>query len=137
MDIPSRETSFYFKDKGERTRKNFEGTFTVKALLTQQEIVDVGMLLDQYSRGSKTLPQGVALLNRAFAELDVRIIKAPSFWKDSNQGRDLLDTNIVFGVYKAAMDAETEYDKKLDEAAKQADEVSKPRPKKEAEAAEG
>lgn len=134
MDIPSREHTFYFKDKGERTRKTFEGTFTVKALLTQQEIVDVGMLLDQYNRGSKTLPQGVALLNRAFAELDVRIVKSPSFWKDSNEGRDLLDTNIVFGIYKAAMDAETEYDKKLDEAAKQAEEAAKP--KKTAEAAE-
>lgn len=132
MDIPSREHTFYFKDKGERTRKTFEGSFTVRALLTQQEIVDVGMLMDQYNRGSKTLAQGVSLLNRAFAELDVRIIKAPAFWKDSNQGRDLLDTNIVFGLYKAAMDAETEYDKKLEEAAKEADESAKPKKKKEA-----
>jgi hypothetical protein len=133
MDIPSREHTFFFKDKGERTRKNYEGNFTVKALLTQQEIVDVGMLLDQYSRGSKTLVQGVALLNRAFAELDVRIVKAPAFWKDSNQGRDLLDTNIVFGIYKASMDAESEYDKKLEEAAKAADEFSKPKKKEEEE----
>lgn len=137
MDIPSREHTFYFKDKGERTRKNFEGSFTIKALLTQQEIVDVGLLLDQYSRGSKSLSQGVSLLNRAFAELDIRIVKAPSFWKDSNQGRDLLDTNIVFGVYKAAMDAETEYDKKLEEMANKAEEASKPKKKeKEKEAAE-
>jgi len=134
MDIPSREHTFYFKDKGERTRRVFEGNFTVKALLTQQEIVDVGMLLDQYSRGSKTLAQGAALLNRAFAELDVRIVKAPAFWKDSGQGRDLLDTNIVFGVYKAALDSEEAYDKKLEEAAKEAEEfTSKPKKKKEEE----
>lgn len=132
MDIPSREHTFYFKDKGERTKKLYEGSFTVKAVLTQQEIVDVGMLLDQYNRGSKTLPQGVALLNRAFAELDVRIVKSPAFWRDSNQGRDLLDTNIVFGIYKSAMDSEEEYDKKLADMAEKAEEAA--RPKKEAEA---
>lgn len=121
MNLPSNEYTFSFNDKGERTKTRYEGKFTVRCILTMQEIVDVGLKIDELNRGSKTLAPGVGLINRAFAELDIRVLKAPSWWKDSNNGRDLLDLNIVLGVFEKAMDAETEFSTRLEKAAEEAD----------------
>lgn len=117
MILPSNEYTFSFSDKGERTKKTYEGSFTVKCLLTMEEIRQVGIRLDNLNVGSKTLAPGVALLNRAFAELDVRILKAPSWWKDASDGRDLFDTNIILGVFENAIDAERVFDERITEKA--------------------
>ena len=121
MDLPKNDHSFSFSEKGERTKKTYEGQFTVKCLLTMEEIRQVGLKLDLFNGGSKTLPGLVALLNRAFAELSVRIIKAPSWWTDSNDGRDLFDTNVVLEVFNSAINAEQVWDDRIKDAAKDAD----------------
>lgn len=122
MNLPSNEHTFHFKDHGERTKQVFEGHFTVKCILTMQESVDVGLRLDALNGGSKTLVPGVQILNRAFAELDVRIIKAPSWWKDSANGRELFDSNIVLGVFDKAIDGERIYEDRIKEASGDAQE---------------
>ena len=121
MSLPSNEHTFEFSEKGEKTKKAFEGSFTVKCLLSIQEIVDVGLRIDSYNRGSITVAPGINLINRAFAELDVRIVKSPSWWKDSNNGRELRDINIVLQVFSKAVDAEDVYEKRIVEAAVEAD----------------
>ncbi len=132
MNLPSNEYTFSFKTTGDKTKKVFEGSFTVKCLLTSAEIIEVGLRLDQYNRGSKTLAPGVNLLNRAFAELDVRMIKAPSWWKDSQDGRDLFDTNVVLEVFDRAIEAEAVYDKRVAEAADVAEKAAEESQKKKA-----
>jgi hypothetical protein len=122
MFLPSNEHTFHFKATGEKTKQKYEGTFTVKCLLTAVEAVEVGLRTDAFNRGSKTIHSSVAILNRAFAELDIRILKAPSFWKDANDGRDLLDPNIVLEVFDQALGAEKVYTDRVEAAAKEADE---------------
>lgn len=117
--LPSNEYTFSVKLKGEKTKTSYEGAFTVKCLLTIAEMSDLGLKIDEYSRGSTTLIQGVALLIRALAELEVRIIKAPSWWKDSNGGRDLMDTNVVYEVFNKALDAEKIFDGRIKEITKE------------------
>jgi hypothetical protein len=118
----SNEYTFAFKCVGEKTKQVYEGQFTVKCILSNQEIVEVGLRIDTYNRGSKTLPQGVQLLNRAMAELEIRTLKSPSWWKDSDAGRDLLDTNLIYELFNKAIDGERIYDERIAEATQSAEE---------------
>jgi hypothetical protein len=119
--LPSNESSFHLKVVGNRTKNTYEGDFVVKTYLTNSELIDVGLRLDTYNRGSQTVNQGVTLLNRAIAELEVRILKAPSWWKDSDHGRNLFDTNILLELFNKVMDAEASYGEKIEEVAKAAE----------------
>lgn len=138
MDLPSNEYTFNLDETGERTKRRFDGSFTVKCLLTIDEIVDVGLRMDAYNRGSTSVMPGIQLLNRARAELEVRIQKSPSWWRDSNNGRDLMDTNIILEVFNKALDAEKVYDERIASVSKGAEEVlEKSASKKSAKQASG
>lgn len=114
MILPvANEYTFHLVCNGDSTGLKYEGTFKVKCLLTTSEKVDIGLRLDSYNRGSKTVPQAVAILNATLAELDVRVIDSPSFWKDSDYGRQLVDTNIVYEVFKLASDSEDDFKKRM------------------------
>ena len=125
----SNEYTFMLSTKGESTGMKYEGAFKVKCLLTTTEKVDIGLRLDAYNRGSKTVPQSTAILNATLAELDIRVMESPSFWKDSDSGRQLLDTNIIFEVFKLSTEAEEDFRKRLkeksDDAEKKAEESVK------------
>lgn len=133
----SNEYTFMLSTKGESTGMKYEGAFKVKCLLTTTEKVDIGLRLDSYNRGSKTIPQATAILNATLAEMDVRIIDSPSFWKDSDFGRQLLDTNIIFEIFKLSNDGEEDFRQRLkakaEESEKKAEESVKNK-KKEAKA---
>ena len=133
--LPNNESSFHVKVSGNRTKQSYEGDFIVKTYLTNAELIDVGLRFDTYNRGSQTVGTGISLLNRAMAELEVRVLKAPSWWKDSDHGRNLFDTNVVLELFNKVMDAESAYGDKMEEAGKAADkaaEASTSKKKKEA-----
>ena len=119
--LPTNDSSFHVKVSGNRTKHVYEGDFVVKTYLTNAELIDVGLRFDTYNRGSQTVGSGVSLLNRAIAELEVRIQKAPSWWKDSDHGRNLFDTNVVLEIFNKVMDAEAAYGDKIEEVAKSAE----------------
>lgn len=130
MIMPSNEYTFNIVVVGEKTKKKYEGSFTVKCLLSVQEMVEVGLRMDRYNQGSSTVSPGVTRMNRAIAEMEIRQIKTPSWWKDSDDGRTFLDANVVFEVFLKALDAETEFDKRIAEQAKEADEQTEKAQKK-------
>jgi hypothetical protein len=101
MDLTNRETTFHFESTGDKSKKKYEGEFTVKTVLTNGEQIGVALRTDQYNGGSASLPFAYAKFNQAIAELEVRIVNkdgkqlAPSWWKDSDGGRLLVDANLV------------------------------------------
>lgn len=133
------EYTFAVKITGEKTKKTYEGSFTVRCILNFEEQVNVGLLLDRYNQGSRTVPDGTVRMNRALAELDVRIVidprtgnlKAPSWWRDSDGGRKMIDRNVVLEVFLKSLEAEADFDKRVDEQSKAAEvEVEKQTTKK-------
>jgi hypothetical protein len=124
FQLPNNEYSFYTKVVGEKTQEHLEGSFTVKCLLSQAELVEVAIRTEQYNQGT-ALPAQFALINRAIAELEVRIIKSPTWWSERGNGRDLYDTNVVFHVFKEAFKAEEEWKKRIEEKAKEAESKAK------------
>jgi hypothetical protein len=133
MFLPSNEHTFQFSATGEKTKQKYEGAFKVKCLLNMSESIEAALRFDSYTRGSKTLLGDSSTYARAIAELELRVIDSPSWFKDSNFGRDLFDKNVVLELALQAMDAEKVFDDRLAEAAKKAEEEVEKQAKKKAE----
>lgn len=118
--LPANEHTLYVKIQGEDTKEWFEGSFTFKCLLNQAEKVEVAVRTDRYNQGSTTISPQHALINRTIAELEMRTIKAPTWWTENGNGRLLYDTNVVFHVFKEAFEAEAAFKKKLEDKIKAA-----------------
>lgn len=129
--LPTHEKSVHIDVVGNQTNERFRGDFTVKTLLTNSELLEAALAIDRMGGGSTTLPVGYSLFIRALAELDVRVVDAPKWWKDSQGGRNLLDQNVVTEIYSAALKAATDYKAELDKAAEKVEKATKEAEKKE------
>lgn len=130
MMLPGNEFTFHFKHKGDVSGEWYEGDFTVCCCLTNAEQMEVAIRTDRYSGGSKSLPEQFKLTNRVFAELDMRIKKAPKFWTESNGGWDLHDNNIVHEVFAKAMEASKDWAERLKAKATEAEKAAEANPAK-------
>lgn len=135
MFLSNNEHKFYFKSKGDVTGQPFEGDFVVKCVLNNMEQVEVGIRTDRYNAGSMTINPAHALINRTIAELEMRVIEAPTWWKESDYGRTLYDTNILYEVFAKTMEGQKIWHERLkkeaDEAEKDADKSQKAKKAKE------
>lgn len=95
---------------GEITGKQYYGTFKVKPILTHAEQIqrDIYMreILGPNSESALAAARDNALV---FADLRVRIIDAPAFWKESNYGLDLYDGEIVGKIWEKAREVENNW----------------------------
>lgn len=131
MHLANNEHKFYCKIQGEKTMEWFEGDFVVKCILTNEEQVDIAIRTDRYNAGSKTLPTQHTLINRTIAELEVRIMRdakgklqAPTWWIESDGGRLLYDTNVLYHVFAEAMKAEQVFAQRLKDKAEAAEKLA-------------
>jgi hypothetical protein len=136
--LPINESTFELADdKGEpvigsSTGNKYEGSFTVKCVLTNAEAVRVAINTEKYGQGEATLPQYYKLFNRAMAEAEVRVVfdkdkkrpAAPSWWVDSDAGRELKDQNVVFEIYNRCMAIEKAWKEKLNAKAAESEKKS-------------
>jgi hypothetical protein len=101
MEISS---SFAISIIGNETQQPFTGTFKVKTLLTRLE----QFRADQLRRDllgpnpEAAMPQ---LIGEAFihSQLKVRLLEAPDWFKNSNYGLELLDSNITPEIFEKCM----------------------------------
>lgn len=106
----SNSANFTISVLGDKTNTTWAGEFSCKPLLSHRDE------LVRDSRKRELLgavnPQFAdpRALNQAdvFAELFVRLTKAPSFWVESGNGLDLLDDNVVAAIYREVMRLEKE-----------------------------
>lgn len=114
-------TSFTVNITGESTGRVYTGKFLVKTVLSRRDsfIADERrrMLLGSNPQSAAPNIQGEAYM---FGQLSVRILEAPKFWTDSDNGLDLEDVNVIGEIFKIAMEKEDEYSKSLKEQAKEA-----------------
>jgi len=115
--------TFSVKIIGETTSQEYAGTFKVKPILTQSEQIQRdGIMRDLLGgRASEASPRAVsqALL---LAEVQIRSVDVPAFWKESKMGLGLFDENVLGTVYDKIQTVELEWradmKKKADEARK-------------------
>lgn len=114
-------TSFMVNIIGEDTGRTYSGKFVVKTRITRRDhfIADERrrILLGANPAAASPAVQGEAFI---FGQLAVRIVEAPKFWMDSDNGLDLEDANVVGEIFKLVMDKEEEFQKSLKEKADEA-----------------
>lgn len=106
---------------GETTGRVYTGKFLVKTVLSRRDhfVADERrrMLLGSNPTGAAPSIQGEAYI---FGQLAVRVLEAPKFWSDSDNGLDIEDANVIGEVFKTTMEKEEEYQKSLKEEATEA-----------------
>jgi hypothetical protein len=113
--------SFMVNIVGEDTGRSYAGKFVVKTRITRRDnfIADERrrFLLGSNPQAASPAVQGEAFI---FGQLAVRIMEAPKFWTDSDNGLDLEDANVIGEIFKLAMDKEEEFQKAIKEKAEEA-----------------
>lgn len=114
MDGNNRD--FFVDITGDKTHTRYEGVFVVKMVLTRKEKFQSDEKRRIYLgiSGNQALPD---VIKEAYilAELQVRVVSAPQWWKITNNGEDIVDDNVLESIYNKFNEAEKEY---LEEQAK-------------------
>ncbi len=126
MELPKKESVFDFEHVGGDTGKKYEGSFTVLCLLNMAQKhaleLEKTRLLGNYANPTDGL-NGISVV---LANLRVKIIDAPEWWKQSNGGYAIDDEDTLVALYNKVQDAEVEWRTKLKEKAKAAQEPTSP-----------
>lgn len=92
---------------GERTGQQWVGDFTIKTMLSHRDEIRRDRIRRELLGPEAGDPTDkVWQLAVAFAELSVRVVDAPPFWRSNSDGLDLKDQNVVIEVYKKAIACE-------------------------------
>lgn len=113
MDLPKNEKSFYFRHEGELTGRVYEGDFTVKCVLN---LADKRLLEVEKSSLSLDLtnPSGnLSAISNVVANLRVRCIVYPDWFKQSIATLDILDDELFFEIHGKALECSDEWIKEL------------------------
>lgn len=118
--VPNTE-DFVVKIVGESTGVEVSGKFTAKKRLSFND----QLRRDQYRRQMLGAGDGepsarAASMAQIFSETLVRLITAPSWWTDADEGRELSDENVVVEVYQKVLDIEKRAVEEVQAKAKQA-----------------
>ena len=113
MNLPKNERTFEFCEKGDVTFKEYKGSFTVKCVLSMldKRILEVekSRIMADISNPTNEL----IALSTIMANLNVRIIESPSWWKEANNGNNIQDENIIVTLFDKVMDQEEEWRKEV------------------------
>lgn len=84
-----------FSVVGENTGEVFEGQFTFKILLNLQEFHDKELLYTQLLGDISNPTRQLESLAYIRSNLKYHIVDAPMWWKESRNGSDLFDFNVL------------------------------------------
>lgn len=124
--LPKRQKSFDLDLTGESTDLQYKGTFTVKVGLSMQEQHTVELERTRMMADYKNPSPGLMRIAIALSDLTVRIVESPSWWRETGNGYDILDRNVVEEIFIKSMDAETEWKKAIKKKAEEAREEVRP-----------
>ena len=104
--LPKNEKTFTFDKEDGFTGQKYSGEFTVKCVLTFAdrrvlELEKSRLRLDILNPTSELLA-----LTTIQASLKTRIISAPSWWKESDNGNNILDSEVVITLFDKVMEQE-------------------------------
>lgn len=112
----------YVTVTGDKTYEQYVGDFKFKTMLSHRDHLSEDRVRREYLTGPAGAEASLEAENtaRVFAQLAVRIVDAPMWWRESSNGIDLPDNNVVAEVYKLALKAEAD---QLEALAKKAEEA--------------
>lgn len=106
MAIKKFEESFHVNVVGELSGESYMGKFTVRTRMSFKDALTRDSVRRNLLGASpETASVRANSVADVFSELAVRVVEAPSWWTNSDNGIELVDDNVVAEIYKAAMDA--------------------------------
>lgn len=110
-DLPSMEHVFVIDVEGAQTKKRFTGQFKYRrpTISTKYKIAKTMASLV----GEGSVDEVVKHFLQTSAFLEHCLVEYPTWWQESNYGRDLYDENIVDELVAKAMAFEDEWQKQL------------------------
>lgn len=122
MDLPKNEAIFDFKFTGGLTGKDYDGQFTVVCVLNmlkkhQLEIEKTRLMAD-----FQNPTPGLSGLAIVLANLRVRIVDGPEWWKQSMGGFNIQDEDMLLALYDKVMEAEDKWKESVKNQGKAASE---------------
>jgi len=123
--LPKNESVFDFEAKGETTGETYKGQFTVMCVLNMSgrhalELEKTRLMAD-YANPSRGLA-GIAI---SLATVRAKIIDAPAWWKNSDEGSLIIDENVVLTLYDKCNEVEAKWRKSLKSQSEEAQADSK------------
>ncbi len=102
--------TFNIKIVGETTGEEFVGSFKVKPVLHQADQLERDSIMRNLlgAAAAQASPRAVsqALL---LAEIQIRALETPNFWKEAKNGLSLFDENVMAHVYDKIQEVEKDW----------------------------
>lgn len=117
MDLPKNERSFLFEHTGEISARKYEGTFTVRCVLSMAEKRKLEIERSALSADLQNPTGNLSAISTVVANLRVRVIKSPDWFKQSIMSLDLLDEDVYFELYSKCLEQSEAWIKEVKEAA--------------------
>jgi len=111
--LPKQERSFDFKEVGTITSEEYAGTFTVRCILNIGQKHAIELEKSRLLADQRNPTNGLISISIALAELHGRIIESPSWWKDSNNGIDIFDEEVIYSIFDKCMELEEQWKTEL------------------------
>ncbi|MEM4360232.1 MAG: hypothetical protein QXT45_06850 [Candidatus Bilamarchaeaceae archaeon] len=118
IKLPDIIRTVYISCTGEQTKQIYAGMFRVKVALTNAERLEVERMYAQLLPNDKQAAEANRLRASALAELSVRVVDAPSWWRNSRSGQDLLDSQPLWDLLVKIDELINEWTKSVEETAK-------------------
>ncbi len=116
--------SFNVDVVGEVTGTVYSGVFRVKPVLTHSEQLFRDQLMRQFLGPNPKDASGRAISQAGIlAEIQIRTVDAPHWWKDSNNGLSLFDELIIAKIYDCIVEVENKWKESIKSAAVKAKEA--------------
>ena len=120
-EINANQADFTVSATGEVSGRTLSGKFTVKRRLSFKDQLAKDNRRRELLGPAKGEPSAsMTALAEVMSELYVRVVDAPSWWKDSDDGLNLEDDAIVGAVYNKTMEIAVESNVTLKAAADKA-----------------
>ena len=126
--LPKNEKTFEIDVVGVDTGVQYQGTFTVRCILSMADRHAMEMEKTRLMADFAHPSGGLAGIATTLASLRVKIIKGPPWWENSDGGTTIMDENAILAIYDACNKAEMDWRSALRKQAEEAA-ASKEKPK--------
>jgi hypothetical protein len=115
--------TFSIAEIGESTGEKFNWAFTAKLRLSIRDTINKDAQR-RFIIGDRpeTAAQDTLMRAEILAHLSVSITESPKAWRESNNGLDLFDDNIIVKMYEAVQDAQLKATQEAQKAGEEAKE---------------
>jgi hypothetical protein len=111
--LPKNEAVVDFKAVGETTGETYEGQFTVMCVLNMAGRHSLELEKTRLQADYANPSRGLAGIAISLATVRAKVLEAPAWWKNSDEGSLIIDENVILSLYDKCNEVEANWRKEL------------------------